>query len=112
MNLKDTLKRVEEKKVALDARRPLPEAVTARLKTQFDLEWTYHSSGLAGSMFTLPETEAVLQQGLTIGGKTLEEHLEVLNQKKAIDLVESLARETKPLNENYLLQVHAVLFNR
>jgi Fic family protein len=112
MNLKETLKRVEEKKAELDARRPLPEAVAAQLKTQFDVEWTYHSSGLAGSTLTLHETEVILQQGLTIGGKTLEEHLEALNHKKAIDLVETLARETEPLNENYLLQIHAVLFNR
>lgn len=112
MNLNETLKRVEEKKAELDARRPLPDAVAARLKDQFDLEWAYHSSGLAGSTLTLHETEVILRQGLTIGGKTLEEHLEALNHKKAIDLLETLACGNEPLNENHLLQIHGVLLNR
>lgn len=112
MSLQATLKRVAEKKTQLDARRPLPEATAARLKDQFDAEWTYHTNALSSSTLTLRETEIILHQGLTIGGKTLEEHLEALNHKKAIDLVETLAREAEPPNENHLRQVHALLLNR
>jgi len=112
MSLQEALKHVEEKKAALDARRPLPEATTARLKDQFDVEWTYNSNALSGSTLTLKETETVLHQGLTIGGKTLQEHLEALNHKKAIDFVETLAHQAEPLTEDNLLQIHALLLKR
>jgi Fic family protein len=109
MNLTETLARLAHKKATLDARRPLSASAAARLKDYFDVEWTYHSNAIEGSTLTLRETEVVLHEGLTVGGKTLREHLEAINHKHAIDFVEALARETEPLTENNLRQIHALV---
>lgn len=109
MSLTETLARVTEKKAALDARRPLSASAAARLKAYFDVEWTYHSNAIEGSTLTLRETEVVLHDGLTVGGKTLREHLEAINHKHAIDFVEALARKAQSLTENNLRQIHALV---
>jgi Fic family protein len=104
----EILHRIEEKKAQLDARRPL-SASAAKLKAYFDVEWTYHSNAIEGSTLTLRETQVILQDGLTVGGKPLREHLEAINHKLAIDYVEALAREAQPLTERDLRQIHALV---
>jgi len=49
--------------------------------------WTHGSTGLEGNTLMLGETHAVLSQGLTISGKPLSHHLEVVGHTRAIDLV-------------------------
>jgi Fic family protein len=97
------------KKAALDSRRPLSPSAAARLKSYFDVEWTYHSNAIEGSTLTLRETEVVLHDGVTVGGKTLREHLEAINHKSAIDFVEALAQGAEPITENSLRQIHALV---
>ena len=87
------LARLEQKKAQLDALRPLPEAAIARLKEQITVEWIYNSNAIEGSTLTLRETQLILETGLTIGGKSLREHFEVINHKDAIEYVESLAEQ-------------------
>lgn len=109
MNLKQILEQLADKKAALDAHRPLSASAAARLKEYFDVEWTYHSNAIEGSTLTLRETEVVLHQGITVGGKTLREHLEAINHKDAIDFVEALANGAEPLTEHNLRQIHALV---
>jgi Fic family protein len=109
MSLNEILERTAAKKAALDARRRLSASAAARLKDYFDVEWTYHSNALEGSTLTLRETEIVLHEGLTVGGKTLREHLEAVNHKHAIDFVEALARSAEPLTEHNVRQIHALV---
>ncbi|MDF2670881.1 MAG: Filamentation induced by cAMP protein Fic, partial [Paenibacillus sp.] len=51
------------------------------------VNWTYHSNAIEGNTLTLSVTRVVLE-GITIGGKTIHEHLEVINHKEAIVYVE------------------------
>jgi len=109
MGLSEILLRLTDKKARLDSRRPLSASAAARLKDYFDVEWTYHSNAIEGSTLTRRETEIVLHEGLTVGGKTLREHLEAVNHKHAIDFVEALAREVEPLTEHNLRQIHVLV---
>lgn len=72
------------KKAELDKHRPLNPSIVKKLEEQFVLEWTYNSNAIEGNTLTLQETEIVLNQGITIGGKTVNEHLEAINHKKGI----------------------------
>jgi Fic family protein len=85
------LQRIQDKKEQLDALRPLPAAAMRRLNEQLTIEWIYNSNAIEGSTLTLRETQLILEQGITIGGKSLREHFEVINHQEAIKLVESLA---------------------
>jgi len=107
--MEEILARLERKKAQLDAARPLPPGVVAKLKEHFDVEWTYHSNAIEGSTLTLAETRLVLLDGLTVAGKSLREHLEAINHKHAIDFVEALAAKAEPITEHNIRQTHALI---
>jgi Fic family protein len=103
------LQRISARKATLDERRPLPPILVAKLKEHLDVAWTYHSNAIEGSSITLPETRAILLDGLTVNGKPLREHLEVINHKHAIDFVDALATGDAPITEHALRQIHALV---
>ena len=49
--------------------------------------WTHTSTALEGNTLTLGDTHAILGLGLTVSGKPLREHQEILGHAKAIDLL-------------------------
>jgi len=106
------LTRIQEKKKRLDDLRPLPPAIMRRLNEQFSVEWIYNSNAIEGSTLTLRETQLVLEQGITIGGKSLREHFEVINHQEAILLVESLASGDSPLSSFTVRQLHALVLEK
>ncbi len=108
-NLQDILDRIEYKKGSVDARRPLSSQVLARLKNDLALEWTYHSNAIEGNSLTLVETRIVLEEGMTIGGKSLREHFETINHAKAIDYVEDLVSEDVDIRPVDLLKLHEIV---
>lgn len=101
--------RIDQKKAALDALRPLPSAIVQRLREQLAAEWIYNSNGIEGNTLTLRETKLILETGLTIGGKSLHEHLEVINHQKAIDYVNSLLDTTMPMTAFYVRTMHQLV---
>jgi len=106
------LARLEVKKAQLDALRPLPAAAVARLREQLNLEWTYHSNAIEGSTLTLRETRLILETGLTIGGKSLREHFEVINHQDAIEYVEHLGQENTPVTAFHVRQIHKLVLTQ
>src|ERR687884_574130 len=103
------LDRLSAKKQRLDALRPLPAAAVRRLNEQLAIEWTYHSNAIEGNKLTLRETQLILETGLTIGGKSLREHFEVVNHKEAIEYVETLANGSEPITPFHVRQVHRIV---
>jgi len=81
---------------------------TRTLHEQHVLEWTYHSNAIEGNTLTLMETKVVLE-GITIGGKLLREHFEVINHKEAIDFVEELVSRQRELSEWQVKSLHQLV---
>jgi Fic family protein len=104
-----TLERVEVKKTLLDESRPLPNLALSRLKENISLEWTYNSNAIEGNTLSLNETKVVLENGMTIGGKSLREHFEVINHSKAIDYLESIVKDNEPLRAIDILKMHEIV---
>jgi Fic family protein len=109
---KRLLSRLQEKKARLEALRPLPAAAVQRLNEYLAIEWTYHSNAIEGNSLTLRETQLILEQGITIGGKSLREHFEVINHREAITMVESLAKKDEPVTPATVRQLHALVMAR
>ena len=63
----------------LDSFRPLSPVIVEELKKLYDVQFTYNSNAIEGNTLTQSETELVLSKGITVGGKTLIEHLEVIS---------------------------------
>ena len=104
----DFFKSLDEKKKILDSKRPLPKETLKSLEENFKLEWTYNSNAIVGNTLTLKETKLVLE-GITIGGKTMREHLETINHKEAIDFLEELIDDNKELTEFDIKNLHAIV---
>lgn len=69
------LERISSKKIALDRLRPLPSIALKSIKESLTLEWTYNSNSIEGNTLTLVETKLIIEEGITIKGKSLREHL-------------------------------------
>ncbi|MEL6722920.1 MAG: Fic family protein [Pseudomonadota bacterium] len=65
------------------------------LLQQLKIEWTHHSTGLEGNTLSLGETAYVLTEGLTVDGKPLKDHNEVIGHGRAVDWVVSFASGNK-----------------
>ncbi len=68
--------------------------------------WTHTSTAIEGNTLTLGETAFVLREGLTISGKPLKDHQEVVGHARAIDLIYDLIQKNTPLTENDLFALH------
>lgn len=102
------LRRLEEKKALLDRNRPLPKSALLKLREQMIVEWTYNSNAIEGNSLTLKETRLVLEQGITIAGKSLREHFEATNHREAIIFLETLLKKKK-IEERDIMALHAVI---
>lgn len=105
----DLQKRLDEKRIRLDSLRPFPQAALRRLKEELFIEWTYNSNSIEGNTLSLRETRVVLQDGLTIGGKTLREHYEAVNHHKALLQLEDLVKPDYIINSADILNLHQVV---
>ena len=108
-DLQALVAQVDDLKLCLDSFRPLNPAQAANLQDAVDIEYTYDSNRIEGNTLTLMETHLVVSKGLTIGGKRLEEHLEAVNHKEAIDFIRDLANRNEDLNDYNLKCVHGLI---
>ena len=98
------------KKKDLDRYRPLPPALVRNLDEWFRIELTYTSNAIEGNTLTRRETAAVIEKGLTVGGKSLREHLEAMNHSHALDAVHSLIRKRpSQLTSHDVLAIHGLI---
>jgi Fic family protein len=103
---------IAEKKAELDRlRRAAPEGLH-NLEHAHDLELTYTSNAIEGSTLSAAETTLVIEQGITVGGKPLKDHLEAIDHFDALRYVRDLARETAPLNESDIRNLHRLVVQR
>jgi len=68
--------------------------------------WTHSSTALEGNTLTLGDTAFVLQEGLTVSGKPLKDHQEVIGHARAIDLVYGVIDQRRRLTVEDLHQIH------
>ncbi len=76
------------------------------LLTQLRNLWTHTSTAIEGNTLTLGETAFVLEEGLTISGKPLKDHEEVVGHARAIDLIYDLVQNETSFTENELFSLH------
>src|SRR5271170_8151980 len=103
---------IAEKKSRLDRLRPFSPEALSKLEHYYDLEITYTSNAIEGNTLSAVETTLVIEQGVTIGGKPLKDHLEALDHYDAIRYVRELAREESPLTESDVRNLHRLVMQR
>ncbi len=80
-----------------------------RIVQALELEYTFESNRIEGNTLTLRETDLVINEGLTISGKSMREHLEAINHQEAIGYIKHLIDRNTPLNEGEVLSIHNLI---
>lgn len=107
--LQSTFERLYHKKQHLQSSRPLPAIALNKIKESLSIEWTYNSNSIEGNTMSLRETQMVLQEGITVKGKSLREHFETHNHDKAIDYLYSIINETYILRSIDILSLQGLV---
>jgi Fic family protein/DNA-binding XRE family transcriptional regulator len=80
-----------------------------RIAQALELEYTFESNRIEGNTLTLRETDLVINEGLTISGKSMREHLEAINHQEAIAYIKHLMEKNTTLNEREVLSIHNLI---
>lgn len=107
--LQSTFDRLYRKKTALNQSRPLPNIALQKIQEALSIEWIYNSNSIEGNTLSLRETQMVLQEGITIKGKSLREHFEVKNHEKALEFLYQLVKEDYLLRSSDILSLHGYI---
>lgn len=87
----------------------LPQEAIQSFDKSFEIEYTHNSTAIEGNTLTLIQTKAVLEDGISVGGKTLRELYEVINHNEAFQFVKNCISEKRDLDENIVKDIHALL---
>lgn len=105
---KELLQEIDILKAEIDGCRPFNAVVVQQLKDYYRIGLTYTSNAIEGNTLTESETKVIIEDGLTIGGKSLREHFEVMGHAKAYDHIYSLLN--KNIMEEEVLFLHRLFF--
>ncbi len=106
--------RIDQKLNRLQALRPLPSSAVKKLQERFEIEMTYNSNAIEGNSLTLKETFLVINEGLTIKGKPLKDHLEAKDHHEALEMVyELINHASQPtLSEQLVRTLHQLVVKK
>ncbi len=108
----ELVRSIAEKKAELDRQRTRAPGGLRNFEHAQDLELTYTSNAIEGNTLTARETALVVENGVTIGGKPLKDHLEAIDHFGALQYVRQLARETQPITEADVRNLHRLVMLR
>ena len=99
----------QKREQLVEMRRHLPKEAMESFDKSFEIEYAHNSTAIEGNTLSLIQTKAVLEDGISIGGKTLREIYEVVNHQKAFRFIQGCIMEGKPLDEKIIKDIHALL---
>lgn len=109
--IKELRKEVDVLKEQLSTLRPLPEEALKKIQDALDIEYTYESNRIEGNTLTLQETALVVNEGVTIPGKSMREHLEAINHTEAINYIKDIAKQDIEISERTIKEIHALILH-
>ncbi len=105
------LRRIDQNLKLIDDARPLSPRLVQKLKEQFSFDLTYNSNAIEGNRLTLKETYFIINEGITVKGKSLKDHLEAKNHHEAIhylyEMIEHEKRHT--INEHLIRSLQQLI---
>ena len=107
----DLINRIDEKWHRLKNHRPLSPTIISKLRERFMLEMTYNSNAIEGNNLTYKETYLVINEGITIKGKSLKNHLEAKSHQEALEFIYDLIDFNShfTLSQNLIRQIQSLV---
>ncbi len=84
----------------------LDSDLKASLIKQLRNLWTHTSTAIEGNTLTLGDTAFVIEEGLTVSGKSLKDHEEVVGHASAIELIWRYIKRNTELTKEDLFDLH------
>ena len=109
--LHELLAECDALRARLGSLRPLPVEALKKIEDALNIEYTYESNRIEGNTLTLQETALVVNEGVTIAGKSMREHLEAINHAEAIDYIKDFARNDTEISERTIKEIHAIVLH-
>src|SRR3990167_2553926 len=102
------------KKQLLDTYIPLPQEIIKNLNEWFRIELTYTSNAIEGNTLTRQETALVVEEGITVEGKSIQEHLEAINHAKAFDFIQKklIDKNRQDITQQDILDIHHMILHK
>lgn len=91
------------------SKRPLNQLQLKKMEEYFNLNYTYESNRIEGNTLTLQETYLVVNDGITVGGKSVREHLEAINHAEAISYLGEIIQKKAVFSERVLKEIHYLI---
>ncbi|VBB07242.1 Hypothetical protein LUCI_2486 [Lucifera butyrica] len=103
---RNLLLKIDKQQQLINSNRPFTNENILNLKEYYRVGLTHSSNALEGNTLTLSETKVVLEDGITIGGKPLKDHLEAIGHGRAFDFMWNLAQNNKTITESDIKTLH------
>lgn len=107
----EILSEVDALKAKLATFRPLPVEALKKIQEALDIEYTYESNRIEGNTLTLQETALIVNEGVTISGKSMREHLEAINHAQAIDFIKDVDKDNIEITQKLIKEIHAIILH-
>ena len=105
------IKEIDQLQQEINAKRPLKQKEIEQLKDYYRVGLTFTSNALEGNSLTETETKIVLEEGITIGGKLIKDHLEAIGHADAYDFLWKLTK-ISTIKEKDILHLHKLFYYR
>lgn len=103
------LQEIDELKAKIDSFRPLSKDILKQIQEYYRICLTYSSNALEGNSLDLAETKVVIEDGLTINGKSMRDHLETLGHSLAFNELLELAK-SDIITEECIKKLHKIFY--
>lgn len=89
--------------------KPLQGTQLRKMREYFTIQYTYQSNKIEGNTLTFQETELVVNKGITINGKSMQEHLEAINHAEAASYLVDLVKDYTKFSARILRELHSLI---
>ncbi len=109
--MKNIYIQIDELQKKIDKQRPLSVRFLKEVREYYRIGLTYTSNAMEGNSLTETETKIVLEDGITIGGKRIVDHLEAIGHSDAYNYLYQLIKQTK-ITLNDIKRLHHLFYFR
>ncbi|MDA8272208.1 MAG: Fic family protein [Deltaproteobacteria bacterium] len=104
------LRKIDELNAEVSEYKAAAKNLALKLKDFYRVQSVYSTNAIEGNTLTESETKVVIEEGITIGGKSLREHIEAINSAKAYDFIYTLLN--KEITESDILECHRLVLSK
>lgn len=103
------LKKIDALQKKWEAKKPLKGTALEKMREYFNVKYTFDSNRIEGNTLSMQETHLVVNEGITVGGKSMREHLEAINHAQAVDWLYDMVQHNEIVNKRNLLDLHRII---